>query len=130
MSRFQEYRVAVTTTGEAGSATGSANSETINGEIHAVHIDYNASAPDTTTVDIDEVGGAARKILDKAASKTDVTHYPRVAVEDNTGTGVTYDGSNEIYEPFALAGRKLQVAVAASDELTDAVVVTIIVKEE
>lgn len=122
---IREVQVTVTTTGTAGSATGTGLSDTINGMLMAAHINYHASAPATTTVDLDEVGGAGRKLLDKAASATDVVHYPRVLMQDNTGANLT-----GIYEPFALAGRKVQVSVAASDALTGAVVVTLIVEED
>lgn len=121
---IREVQVTVTTAGTAGSATGTGLSDTINGQLLAAHINYHASAPGTTTVDLDEVGGPGRKLLDKAGSNTDITHYPRVQMEGTTGSGLT-----GIYEPFALAGRKVQVSVAASDALTGAVVVTLIVEE-
>lgn len=123
MSTFYEERVTVTTTGTAGSATGTGQSEPINGELVAVKVDYNASAPATTTVDLDEVGGAARKLLDKAASTTDAVHHPRVLPDDNAGTPLT-----GIYELFALAGRRIQVTVAASDALDPAVDITLIIR--
>lgn len=122
---IREVQVTIDTTGTAGSATGSGLSDTMNGTLLAAHINYHASAPATTTVDLDEVGGAGRKLLDKAGSNTDVTHYPRVQMEGTTGSGLT-----GIYEPFALAGRKVLVSVAASDELAAAVVVTLIVEED
>lgn len=122
---FYEYNVSVTTTGEAGSATGTGQSAAINGSIHAIVVNYHASAPGTTTVDVDEVGGAARKLLDKAASATDVTHYPRVLVQDTTGANLT-----AVYDTLALAGRAVTVTVALSDALTGAVVVTLIVEED
>lgn len=121
---YAEYSVSVTTTGSAGAATGTATTEPINGELVAVRIDYHASAPNTTTVDLDEVGGAARKLLDKAGSATDVTHYPRVLMQGNTGSDLT-----GIYERYALAGRAVRVTVAASDALTAAVVVTLLVEK-
>lgn len=120
---YHEITVPVTTTGTAGSATGTALSEPINGDLVAVRVDYHASAPATTTVDLDEVGGAARKLLDKAASNTDAVHYPVVAASDNTGTPLT-----GIYTRLPLAGRKVQVTVAASDALAPAVTVTLLVE--
>jgi len=122
--QWREYQVAVTTTGSAGSATGTADSNPITGELLAVFVDYNASAPATTTVDLDEVGGAGRKLLDKAANATDVTHYPRVLMQDNTGANLT-----GVYERFTLAGRKVRVTVALSNALAPAVTVTLLVRE-
>jgi len=123
MTAYEEIVVRVTTSGSAGAAGGNAESPPIAGEIVAVHLNYDASAPATTTVDVDEVDGPARKVLDKAASTTDVTHYPRVQMQDNTGTPVA-----GVYERFVLGGRKLKVTVALSNALTDAVVATIIIK--
>lgn len=123
--QYKEISVLVTTTGTAGAATGTADSEPIHGEIVAVKLDYHASAPVTTTVDLDELGGAARKILDKAASNTDVVHYPRVLMQGITGADLT-----AWYERHVLAGRKVRVTVALSDALTGAVTATLIVKEE
>ena len=122
--QWREYQVVVNTTGSAGSATGTADSDPIAGELLAVYIDYAGTAPGTTTVDLDEVGGAGRKLLDKAASATDVTHYPRVQMQDNTGANVA-----GVYERFALAGRKVRVSVAASNALSPAVTVTLLVRE-
>lgn len=116
----QSYVLRVTTTGSAGSATGTADSIPLYGLLMAVHIDYHASAPATTTVDIDELSGGSRKLLDKAASATDVTHYPRVQVQDNTGAAIS-----GAYEPFFLNGIPVRCSVAASDALTDAVIVRI-----
>lgn len=119
-----EYVVTVNTTGSAGAATGSGSTLPINGKVLAVKVDYHASAPATTKVDVDENGGMARKVLNKAASNTDATHYPRLQMQDTSGTPVA-----GIYEPIALAGRKLNIAVTASDQLTAAVVVTVMVEE-
>lgn len=120
-----EYVLKVTTTGSAGSATGSASTEMpIRGAIWEIKIDYHASAPNTTTVDIDEVDGMARKILDLAGANTDAVYRPRQVTHTNTGTaGTAYT------EPFLITNRRLTVSVAASDALTDAVVVTLIVLE-
>lgn len=123
--RVAEYSVPVTTTGSAGSASGSADSPPIMGELLAVKLDYDGSAPATTKVDLDELGGAARKILNKAASATDVTHYPRVQMQDNTGANLT-----GIYERFFLAGRKVRVAVTSSNALAPALTVTFLVLEQ
>jgi len=38
--------------------------------------------------------------------------YPRVPVTDQVGGGVTYDGTNEIYEPIAMAGDRVEIVIA------------------
>lgn len=122
--RYVEYPVTITTTGEDGSATGSGKTPPVNGEIHAIHLNYHASAPNTTTVDVDEVGGAGRKILDKAGSNTNVSHYPRLLMQDTTGANLTGE-----YDRIAVAGRPLQISAAASNALAAAVVATVVVLE-
>lgn len=124
MQVYREIQVSVDTTGSAGSAVGTGDSEPISGEIVAVGVAYHASAPNTTTVDLDEVGGLGRKILDKAASNTSAVHYPRQQIQDETGTDVA-----DLFERVAIPGRKVRVTVANSDALVGAVVATILVRE-
>ncbi len=119
---YEPIVIPVTTTGSAGAAMGSAESPPLIGEVLAVHVHYHPTAP-ATTIDVDEVDGPARKVLDKAASNVAVTHYPRAQMQDITGTPVA-----GIYEPIPLAGRKLRVSVGASNPLPEAVVVTIIIQ--
>ena len=120
----REIVIPVTTSGGAGVATGSGDSDPIFGEILAVRVDYQPGAPATTKVDVDELGGAARKILNKAASNTDAVHHPRLLMQDTAGANLT-----AWYEPVTLAGRKARVSVTLSDALAPAVIVTLIVKE-
>lgn len=116
--------IRVTTTGSAGSATGTADTATVvRGLIYAVYVDYHASAPGTTTVDLDEVGGMGQKIVDLAAGNTDRALYPRVTETNNAGTA----GSGTTY--YLVDGQPLRVTVAASNALTDAVVVRVQVVE-
>lgn len=116
--------VTVTTTGTAGSATGTATSEPISGQLLAVKVDYHASAPGTTTVDVDEVGGMARKLVALAASNTDIVFHPALQATDNTGTPI----AGAYVQPY-IPGRRVTVTVALSDALTAAVVVTLMYQE-
>lgn len=123
---FKVIQIDVTTTGSAGSATGTQDSEPLHGVLEAVEIDYLSTAPNTTTVDIDTLkqGDATDvKVLDKAGSNTDITHYPRKQLEDNTGTAITGQ-----YGRFVLTGRKVRVSVAASNALVPAVRVRLILE--
>ncbi len=124
---IRSERVAVTTTGSAGSATGAENTtQPISGKILKIRFDYHASAPASTDVTITERVGSTdwETICTETDSATDVTRYPRKAVEDNAESAVTYDGTNEIYEPYVVDDY-VRVAVAQSNALTNAVVVTI-----
>lgn len=112
--------IAVTTTGDPGSATGS---NTLGHELErmfllGVKIDYHASAPATTDVTITEVGGLGQTLLTLTNVNTDGFYYPRVEVDDPTGTGLG------VYNPLMVEG-DVQVAVAGCDALTDAVSVTL-----
>ena len=121
-------KIKVTTAGTAGAAVGATNSDAaITGRILAIAIDYHASTPATADVTITEriVTTDRQTIHVETDSTTDVVRYPRRAVEDNAENTVTYDGTNEIYEPYVVNGQ-IRVAVAQGDALTDAVVVTVI----
>jgi hypothetical protein len=123
MTRITKYKVSATIA--AGATTASAYSVPVRGKILAVGINYPAN---TCTVDLDSDGeAAAQKIVDLAAASTDVVIYPRVASQDITGTDVTFDGTNEIYEPFIVYGRvKLSLATGTAG---DTVSVDIVVEE-
>ena len=124
-------RIKVTTTGADAAATGAANSERpITGKILKVRLNYHASAPNTTDVTITERIESTdwETIHTETNSTTDVTRYPRRAVEDNAEATVTYDGTNEIYEPYVVNGY-VRVAVAGSNALTDCVVVDVVYEE-
>lgn len=128
---FKVITVDVPTVGSAGSATGSADSPPLFGALEAVEIDYLNSVPATTTVDIDILNAAnatGAKVLDKAASATDVTHYPRTYAQDNTGSDLTFDGTRKVPTRFQFGGRKARVTAALSDEATPGVRVRLIME--
>lgn len=123
MSTITKYKVSATIA--AGATTATAYSIPIRGRVLAVGVDYPAN---NCTVDLDSDGEAsAQKILDLAAAKTDATYYPRTPVQDIAGTDVTYDGTNEIYEPFLVYGR-VKLSLAAGTAL-DTVTVYLMVEE-
>jgi hypothetical protein len=124
---IRQQTVSVDTTGSAGSATGAANTPApVSGKILKIRFDYHASTPATADVTVTERAGAVdwETICTETDSATDVTRYPRKAVDDGAESAVTYDGTNEIYEPFVV-NDYVRVAVAQGDALTAAVVVTI-----
>lgn len=123
MTTITKYKVSATIA--TGATTASAYSKPVRGKILAVGINYPTN---TCTVDLDSNGeAAAQKIVDLAAANTDIVVYPRTPVQDNTGTDVTYDGTNEIYQPFIVYGRvKLSLA---SGTAGDTVSVDLIVEE-
>ena len=114
-TRVTEYIVDVTTVGSAGNATGFNDTPPIIGEVLSIQGEYLNSPPATTKVDVDELDGGARKVLNKAAGNTNFLHYPRALMQDNTGANLT-----GIYERFILAGRKLRITVTLSNALAPA----------
>lgn len=124
MTNIRKYKISSSTIAADGSA--SAYSSPIRGRILAVGVDYPAHS---CTVDLDTDGEAsAQKILDLGAATTDKTFYPRVQVEDNTGTGVNYASGYPIYEPYVVYGRiKLTVASGTAGEKVS---VYIVVEED
>ena len=113
MTRITKYKVSATIA--AGATTASAYSIPIRGRVLAVGVNYPTN---TCTVDLDSDGeAAAQKIVDLAAANTDRVVYPRTPSQDITGADVTFDGTNEIYEPFVVYGRvKLSVASGTAGE--------------
>jgi len=117
----------VTTTGLAGSATGSGITDAaVTGKILALYINYHASTPATADVVITEMRGstALQTIWTETNSTTDIVRYPNTPAQDNAENNVTYDGTNEIYIPF-VTNSKINAAVAQADALTDAVVIEV-----
>lgn len=119
--RFVEIKVAVTTTGANGSATGSADTPSpVNGKLHAVYLDYHGSAPNTTDVTISQKEGPTQTLLTVTDNATDGWKFPREQVHSNAGAGLTYDGSHAVAEAPPVTG-KLTVSVAQSNALTGCV---------
>lgn len=106
--------VKVTTTGSAGSASGNADSEVINGWIENIFLDFHASAPGTTdtTIAYKTRGG---NILAVTNSATDALFHPRAKAVDNANAAIT-----DSHDRFAV-NDKVNVALAQCDALTDAV---------
>jgi hypothetical protein len=115
-------KVSVTTTGSDGSATGTAYSASpLFGEVFAVRVDWHASAPGTSDIDVtieSDDNHPAVTLVDIDDSATDVWIYP--VVEQTTVAGV----GTSTYQHLLAAGR-VKVVVGGSDALTDAVVVTV-----
>ncbi len=115
MSGIQTVRLAVTTTGANGSATGSTTSETLFGFILDVYLDFHASTPATADTTI-AYAGRGGNILVVADSTTDGLYQPRTAIHD--AAGATISGGYDYYA----VNDKITVSLAGGNALTDAVV--------
>jgi len=112
--------IAVTTTGTAGSASGSESSIRCTGRVYAVYLAYHASAPATTDVTLAMAGTPSESILTIANNATSGWYYPRRPVCLNDGTALAYDGVHKVCEPYAVVDR-LKLSVSGSNALTDCV---------
>lgn len=125
---IRSTKVTVTTTGSAGSASGTGYSpHPINGAMRAVRVDWHASAPATS--DIDVVGESDDDhpevtLYDKDDANSDVWAYPKVQSTDVAGSAI----ANEYQHPV-VAGQRVKVSVAQCDALDPAVTVTVFYDE-
>lgn len=107
--------VRVTTTGNAGVATGSAKTRAIRGEILGVLLNFHASAPATTDTTIRTTITPTYTIVVATDSATDVFLTPRAKPVDNANAAIT-----NAHAPFVVFD-EVTVALAQCDALTDAV---------
>lgn len=118
---YKVYSGTVTTTGVAGSATGTATlTANLACHIDWIHVNWSASAPNTSDITIayssTPPGG---NILAISNSATDVLTFPRASCVTNANAAITNS-----YAPFPWAG-DLTITVGDCDALAAAVVVTV-----
>jgi hypothetical protein len=120
---IESHQLAISTVGNAGAATGSAVLALPPSELVAVYLDYHNSAPATTDVTITSPGNpASLTILTRSNSATDGWFYPKVQDHDNVAAAVV--GS---YSDPPIHGN-IQIDLAQSDALTNALVATLLVR--
>lgn len=106
--------VSVTTTGSAGSATGSSYSNAMHGFLLDIYLDWSASAPATSDVTISHEDSKYGNVLALTNVNTDALYAPRVKPVDTTGTAIT-----DAHAYIPLNGRLL-VSVAQCNALSPA----------
>lgn len=117
------YSGTVTTTGSAGSATGSTTvAIPKTGYLEWIKLNYSASAPAGTT-DVTIADGYSTTVYAKSNSATDVTVWPRMAVVNAAATAISNEGARH-----AIAS-DLTVTVAQCDALAAALVVDIAISD-
>ena len=120
---IEKHELKISTSGSAGSASGSGVLALPLCELVAVHLDYHASAPATTDVTITASGNpAARTIFTRSNSATDGWFRPREQKHDTNASAITGDYAEPVIHANIL------VDVAQADALTDAVVLTFYVR--
>ena len=124
-----EQKIAVTTTGSAGSATGDNTSTLVtHGFLLGFRLDYHASAPATTDVTITAElpsGYPAFTLLTVSNNNTDIAYRPIQAA--------TYDTSNTatgLYTLIPIQGHTIKATVAQADALAPCVTVYVVYMKE
>jgi len=112
-TKITRYRLSGTT--DASGAATVQGTKVVRGRIIAIigNTEPLADTADITITTTDEA--ATQTILSLTNVSGDVVVYPRTAVQDNTDTDVTYDGTNEIYEPYVVFSRLKCVVAQGGD---------------
>jgi hypothetical protein len=114
--KIYEREVSITTTGGAGSATGTATIEECNGFLLDVFLNWHASAPSSSVVKITDKDGV--ELLDAPAGNTDIRYAPRKDICSDHGV------ATGLYDMHPLNG-DLTVTVTLSNALTACLVAKI-----
>jgi len=123
---IRRHTVTVAAAGSAGSATGSGQTtEPVNGLLMGVYLDYSASSAATGDVTL-ATASPAVTLLAVANNATDGVYLPRALVVDTAAAGVTYDGTNEVYDALPVDDY-VNVTLAGMND-GDTVTVTLWVK--
>jgi hypothetical protein len=134
VSKYTQYEITATVATGATSATAKLG-KAIRGKIIAIKTVLTNSTPASSSdrdIDLYEMNPAApttvakaiQHILDvgsvgAAPEDDNAVYYPRTPSQDLQGTDVTYDSTNEIYEPFVVFGDLyLSVTNAAAGDIT------------
>ena len=121
---IQTHELKVSTTGSAGSASGSGSLALPLCEVVAVHVNFNSSAPNTTDTTIKATGNPLElTILTLSNDNTDKWVYPKTQDHDNAGSAVTGSYSSPVVHNHILT-----IDLAQCDALTDALVATILIR--
>mgnify|MGYP001566107801 CR=1 FL=1 len=122
LPKVRSVRIAVTTTGVAGSATGNTTSEAIVGQVLAVYVNWHASAPAGTSDIVVEGATSGVDLYAKLNAVTDVAKVPSLYGLDNASVALTGDVTPQRY----CIAEGVKVTVSQSDALTNCAVVTIV----
>lgn len=110
----------------ASGTTGSGSTKTVvQGRILRVDLDYGTGLTSATQLTITQQNElVANNIVVNSGSSTDASFYPRVQVQENDGTALTYDGTYKVTDYYP-ATDILDINLGASEAATPAVTVEI-----
>lgn len=100
-----------------GAATGNEtviSERPLNGHVKAVYIKYAVTPNALTDVTVQTINEPAKTLLTVTDNATNGWFYPREVINDPTGADVTYDGTNEVYEPIPVSDH-ISFTVAQGD---------------
>lgn len=121
---IRSAKIAVTTTGADGSATGTGySSAPINGEVRQIRVDWDATAPATSDIDVvaeSDDNHPEVALYDKDNAATDLWVYPKVQSTDVAGAAIAAQ-----YQHPVVAGQRVKVTVGGCNALAPAVTVTV-----
>jgi len=107
---YSMQTIAVTT--DASGAVTEYTGSVVNGRILAIrYVDTDLAAGAADFVFSTETTGTTILTATNAGG-TDVTWHPRAKVCDEAAADVTYDGTNEVYEPIPVADERIKLVVA------------------
>lgn len=116
MSKITVHRVNITTTGEAGSATGQADTPAVNGFYLGAYLNFHASAPATTDTTIAGINPTIGNIQVLTDTNSDAYYSSTIAAKTAAGAAVT---NGFVHQPVS---GNVRVSLAQCDALTDALV--------
>jgi hypothetical protein len=90
--------------GSAGNATASGLSPMLSGLVYKVVLRYQGSPPATTNVKLSDLNDPANESIVNVTGNTDLVLYPRRAMTSNSGSTLTFNGTQIVPTPYPLHG--------------------------
>lgn len=139
LTKYRVHHVSLTVA--SGETTATGYTDPFVGVVKAVKVYFTNTTPGDSSdrdldiremnpFDPDDVNDAIQHILDvgtlgAAPASDNGVYYPRVQSQDYQGAGVTYDGTNELYEPPLVSNRlRVDVSAAAAGDITEVYIIT------
>ncbi|MFN3309167.1 MAG: hypothetical protein ACK44E_08170 [Anaerolineales bacterium] len=90
--------------GNAGSASASALSTMLSGLVYKVVLRYQGTPPATTNVKLSDSNDPANEAIVNVTGNSDLVLYPRRAMTNNSGSNLTFNGTQIVPTPYPLHG--------------------------
>lgn len=123
MGQIRQIRLVATVA--AGETTATVTSAFFHGEILKVAIDVTGDSMD---INLDTLGELKAQAILNYTGNTDTAFYPRVALENNTGSALdlsdTEGGNIAVYGPFVVFGKLVLSLASAAQTETVTMVIT------